>query len=136
MFEDQDAVPPALGVKHFHVVAFKNARQREDVANVVVDNQHLGAGELGDRLDRGRRRFGRLAPLAGLLVGFFAKRLEQLDQLRPLGGLFGHAEGAHVHHRLAPVGAGHDVDRHMAGIGIVLQEVEQHEAVDVGEAKV
>ena len=45
---------PALGVEHFHVVALQNARQREDVADVVVDDQHLGAGELG-QLARRRR---------------------------------------------------------------------------------
>ena len=60
LLQDQDAVLAALGMEHFDVMVLEHARQREDVADVVVDDQHLGAGELRHRAPEG-------APLAGLL---------------------------------------------------------------------
>ena len=48
LLKNQDSVLSPLGVENLHIVAFKNARQREDVADVVVDDQHPGACELLD----------------------------------------------------------------------------------------
>ena len=43
--EHVDAVAPVLGVEHVHLVTLQHARQREDVADVVVDDQRLAAGQ-------------------------------------------------------------------------------------------
>ena len=40
-----DAVAAVLGEQHLHPAALEDARQREDVAHVVVDDQHLLAVE-------------------------------------------------------------------------------------------
>lgn len=56
-------------MENFHVVTLKNACEGEDVADVIVDDQHLGAGELGKRAgERGRRALGLAPPLVGLGV--------------------------------------------------------------------
>ena len=56
LLEDEDAVAAALGVEHLDVVALEHAGQRVDVADVVVDDQDLGAGELGQLARLGQRR--------------------------------------------------------------------------------
>ena len=53
-----------------------------------------------------------------------------------VGRLRGHSERAHLGDRGDLVGAGDDVDRDLAGLGVVLQQVEQDEAVDVVEAEI
>ena len=65
-----------------------------------------------------------------------AQRGEHPDQIVALGRLLGYSERAHADDRLAAVGARNDMDRDVAGLGIVLQQVEQHEPVDVGEAEI
>ena len=45
LFEHLDAVLAVLGVEHLHVVLLEHAGQREDVADVVVDDEHLAAGQ-------------------------------------------------------------------------------------------
>ena len=55
LLEDEDAVAAALGVEHLDVVALEHAGQRVDVADVVVDDEDLGAGQLGQRARLGRR---------------------------------------------------------------------------------
>ena len=45
LLQHLDAVAAVLGEEHLHLVALEHAGQREDVAHVVVDDQHLLAGE-------------------------------------------------------------------------------------------
>ena len=47
LLEDRDALGAALGVEHFGAVRLEHAGQRVDVADVVVDDEHLRAGQLG-----------------------------------------------------------------------------------------
>ena len=46
LLQDQDAVLAALRVENLDIVAFEHAGQGEDVADVVVDDQHLRTCEL------------------------------------------------------------------------------------------
>ena len=41
----RERLPAGGGGQHLHVAAFQRARQREDVARVVVDHQHGAAGQ-------------------------------------------------------------------------------------------
>ena len=45
LLQPRDAVPAALGVDHLHLAPLQEGGQREDVADVVVDDQHRAAGE-------------------------------------------------------------------------------------------
>ena len=47
LLQQLDAVPAVLGVDHLHLVPLQHAGEREDVAHVVVHDQHLPAGERG-----------------------------------------------------------------------------------------
>ena len=66
----------------------------------------------------------------------FPELSEDTHEVRTLGRLVGHAERAHPNHRLAAIRARNHVDGHVARLRIVLQEVEKHEAVDVGQPEV
>ena len=136
LLEDEDAVLSPLGVEHLHIVALQNARQREDVADVVIDDEHLGAGELRNRRRRGARRLRPCAPrLAATRPAREASANTPTRSSRSAG--FSVTPNAPIPMtdclRSAP---------EMTWIGIwlvsriVLEQVEQHEAVDVGEAEV
>ena len=43
----RDAVAAVVGVEHLHAVQLERAGQREDVADVVVDDQHRRARRAG-----------------------------------------------------------------------------------------
>ena len=58
------------------------------------------------------------------------------DQVLVLRRLFGDSRRAHPHDGAAAVHARNHVDRNVPGLGIVLQQVEQDETVDVRQAEV
>ena len=61
-------------------MAFKNAGQREDVANVIIDDEDLRSRKSGNtaRLCSDRGKFSCLARLLG---GSLTKTLKDLDEL-------------------------------------------------------
>ena len=52
-------------------------------------------------------------------------------ELLAIGRLFGHLRRADRQRMRGLLGAGNDMDRNVGGVGVVAQQVEQHEAVDV-----
>ena len=119
-------------------MAFEHAGQREDVADVVVDDQDLGSSQLGNGAPRSLDRASAISCASDGFC-FWASSTswsEDADEIGALGGLFGDARGPQAHRRAAAIRAGNDVDRDVPGLGIVLEEVEQDEAVDIGETKI
>ena len=119
LLENDDAVLAALGVEDLGVIALEDAGQRIDVADVVIDDEDLGAIQFGDVMRRRGRAFiaGRSRRrLRGFcLATWFIEVGEDLGQRLVVGRLLGDLEGAHAHDRGDAIDAGNDVDRHMAG---------------------
>src|SRR5690606_38313938 len=87
-FEDSEPFGPALGMQHLRAVGFEDAGKRVDVANIVVDDEHLGSSERGVALHT-RWRFFPVFALAGSLDAL-ADRAKQLAQLVAAYGFLDH----------------------------------------------
>ena len=85
LLEDGDAVPAPLGMQHLDVVGLQHAGQRVDVADVVIDDQHLGARQVGGI--ETLRRLGRSAfrLLAGQHGRHQQRQLRQVFRTRHVG---------------------------------------------------
>ena len=85
LLEDGDAVPAPLGMQHLDVVGLQHAGQRIDVADVVIDDQHLGARQVGGIETLGRLGRTALRLLAGQHGRHQQRQLRQVFRTRHVG---------------------------------------------------
>ena len=136
----RDAVPAALGVEHLDVVALEHAGQRVDVADVVVDDEHLGAGELGHAGAAPCAGFGSRRSSAACGARWTCRVDDRANSAASSSRSAGFSVTPQRAHRRAPMPSLSAPEMTWTGMcavcGSCLQQVEQHEAVDVGEAEV